>query len=79
VTRNREHAGIGRERACHDFDEGGFASAIFAHQRVNLAFTEFERYSLEGLDSGERFSDSGSFEKRHAGRQGITISRLNGQ
>ena len=70
---NRQHAGIGRHGPGHYFDEGGFAGAIFSHQRVHFTRTELERDALQRLHPCVRFGNRGSFEKQ---RQGINITRL---
>jgi hypothetical protein len=47
-----------------DFDQSGFAGAVFAKERVNLARLQVERNTTESADSAEGFSDLCELEER---------------
>jgi hypothetical protein len=46
-----------------DFNEGGFAGAVFAHERVNLARTEGELDAAQHLHAAKCFADLAHFEE----------------
>src|SRR5260370_35653443 len=49
---------IGVNQPIQDIHQGGFASAILANQRVNLAFTHFEIDMIVSNNTGPRLGDA---------------------
>ena len=52
-----------RINAGEDFDEGGFARAVFAHEGMNFAGAEGEIDVGESQDAGESFGESADVEQ----------------
>ena len=44
------------------FDQGGFAGAVFAHQRVDLALSQSKIHILQSLNAGEVFANAAHFQ-----------------
>ena len=59
-----DRAAIRLMRAGDDFDERGFARAIFAEQRVDFARLQIERHALQRAHRAEGFGDGGELEER---------------
>ena len=60
-------ARVRRVQAGEHFHQRGFARAVFAHQRVDLARLKRQRNVDQRLDAGERFADTSRLEDRNRG------------
>ena len=58
-----ERAGVGPLGAGDDLDQGRFAGAVLADERVDLAGAEVERHALERAEAGEGLANGASVEK----------------
>ena len=57
MRRDFNRAAVRLMRAGDDFDERGFARAVFAEQGVDFARLQIERDTLERPDGAEGFGD----------------------
>ena len=66
LAHESDRAGVRRDDAGEDVHEGGFARAVFAQQRVDLALLHGEPDVPEGLGAAEGLGHMLHFKDRHA-------------
>ena len=64
ATVDFDAAGIRLVSTGNDFDEGGFACAVFAEEGVDFAGTEVEGNAFESANSAEGLGDVSDLEER---------------
>ena len=60
-------AGVGRMHAGHDLDQGRFAGAVLAQQRMHFARPHIETHILQHADADEGFGDARECDERRHG------------
>ena len=73
ATVDRDAGGVGGDDAGENLDEGGFAGAVLAHQRVDLAGLDAERRAAERGDTGIGLADVAEGEKGHGLDQAVGV------
>src|SRR5262245_62075029 len=66
VSSPADRAAVGRVNAAQDFDEGGFAGAVFADHSQHFTGVQFQRERFQRLDTRKRLFDSVQLQQRRS-------------
>ena len=71
---NEDLPGVGLMHAAEDFHQGGFARAVFAAKRDDLAAPDGQADIIKRFDAGKSLGNPAHFQQRRGGHHGIAVT-----